>query len=88
MVAKALCNQGYCTEAAKALMSYGFSVLNLNRIQAMHFPRNTASGRVMQKLGMTKEGLLRQYVCNRGAFEDLYVYSILRTDSEVPSQKT
>lgn len=82
MVAKEHWNRGYCTEAARALMSYGFSVLGLNRIQAMHFPSNPASGRVLQKLGMTKEGLLRQYVCNRGAFEDLVMYSMLRPEFE------
>ena len=50
MVAREDWNHGYCTEAARALMEYGFTVLGLNRIQAMHFPRNPASGRVMQKL--------------------------------------
>ncbi len=61
-------------------MSYGFGALGLHRIQAMHFPRNPASGRVMQKLGMTREGLLRQYVSNRGSREDVIMYSILRPE--------
>jgi RimJ/RimL family protein N-acetyltransferase len=82
MVAKEHWNHGYCTEAARALMQYGFVAFSLNRIQAMHFPRNPASGRVMEKLGMTKEGLLRQYVCNREAFEDLMLYSILGREFE------
>jgi ribosomal-protein-alanine N-acetyltransferase len=82
MVAKDHWNRGYCTEAVRAVVRYGFGVIGLVRIQAMHFPRNTASGRVMQKLGMTREGLLRQYVCNRGVFEDLLVYSILRPEFE------
>jgi ribosomal-protein-alanine N-acetyltransferase len=84
MVAREQWNCGYGTEAVRAVMRYGFGVLGLNRIQAMHFPRNQGSGRVMQKLGMTKEGLLRQYVCNRGNFEDLVVYSILRGEFEAP----
>jgi RimJ/RimL family protein N-acetyltransferase len=82
MIAKEHWNHGYCAEAARALMGYGFSALGLNRIQAMHFPSNPASGRAMQKLGMTREGLLRQYVCNRGTFEDLVLYSILRDEFE------
>jgi [ribosomal protein S5]-alanine N-acetyltransferase len=82
MIAKEHWDNGYCTEAAQAMARYGFLVLNLNRIQAMHFPRNPASGRVMQKLGMTREGLLRQYVDNRGAFENIVLYSMLRTEFE------
>jgi RimJ/RimL family protein N-acetyltransferase len=81
MVAKEHWNRGYCTEAAKAMMNYGFSTLSLSRIQTGHFPRNPASGRVMQKLGMTREGLLRQYVSNRGTREDIIMYSILRPES-------
>lgn len=83
MIAKEHWNRGYCTEAVRALMNYGFSVLDLNRVQAMHFPRNPASGRVMQKLGMTREGLLRQYVCNRGTCEDIVLYSLVRSEFEV-----
>jgi ribosomal-protein-alanine N-acetyltransferase len=82
MFAREHWNRGYCTEACRTLVDYGFRVLGLNRIQAMHFPRNPASGRVMQKLGMTREGLLRQYVCNRGTFEDLVLYSIIRDEVE------
>jgi ribosomal-protein-alanine N-acetyltransferase len=82
MVAKEHWNRGYCTEAARAMMDYGFGLLGLNRIQAMHFPRNPASGRVMQKLGMTREGLLRQYVSNRNGLEDVVLYSILRREFE------
>ncbi len=82
MVAREHWNHGYCTEAARAIIDYGFGVLGLNRIQAMHFPGNLASGRVMQKLGMTKEGLLRQYVSNRGAFEDVFFFSMLRGEFE------
>jgi len=80
MVAKEHWNRGYCTEAARAMLGYGLGVLGLNRIQAMHFPRNAASGRVMQKLGMTREGLLRQYVSNRDGLEDVVFYSILSSE--------
>jgi RimJ/RimL family protein N-acetyltransferase len=86
MVAKEQWNHGYCTEACRALMGYGFSALGLKRIQAAHFPRNPASGRVMQKLGMTREGLLRQYVSNRGTHEDIIMYSILRHEFGTPGK--
>ncbi len=73
-------NQGYMTEAARALIGCGFETFNLNRISAQHFVRNPASGRVMQKLGMTYEGCLRQAMLKWDRFEDLMCYAILRED--------
>ncbi|MEW6355103.1 MAG: GNAT family N-acetyltransferase [Planctomycetota bacterium] len=72
--------QGYCTEAARAVVRYGFEELDLNRIHATHFSRNPASGRVMQKLGMTHEGRRRQHVLKWGRFEDLELYGMLREE--------
>ena len=71
--------QGYCTEAARAVLGFGFQQLGLNRIYARHFIRNPASGRVMQKLGMSHEGRLRQHVRKWDAFEDLELYGILKS---------
>jgi RimJ/RimL family protein N-acetyltransferase len=71
-------NRGYCTEAARALVDYGFRRLALHRIQATHLARNPASGRVMQKLGMTQEGVLREHTKKWGVYEDLVLYGILR----------
>ena len=73
-------NQDYCTEAGRAVLSYGFTELNLNRIHAYHLSRNPASGRVMEKLGMTREGLLRQHAKKWGKYEDLVEYGLLRED--------
>lgn len=75
-------NQGYCTEAAARALTYGFGKLRLNRVQARHFSRNPASGRVMQKLGMQHEGTLRKVVKKWGQFEDLELYSILKNEWE------
>jgi ribosomal-protein-alanine N-acetyltransferase len=72
--------QGYCTEAARGLLEYGFDVLGLNRIEATHLKRNPASGRVMQKIGMTCEGCRRQAVKKWDQFEDLVLYAILREE--------
>lgn len=72
--------KGYCTEAARAMLKYGFRQLQLNRIVAEHFARNPASGRVMQKLGMTFEGTLRQHMQKGAQFEDMKVYGILRDE--------
>ena len=71
---------GYATEASEALVRFGFDEMGVNRIQARHMVRNPASGRVMQKLGMEFEGILRGYSFNRGQFEDIAVYSILASD--------
>ena len=71
-------NRGYCTEAARAVVDYGFSVLGLHRIQARHLTRNPASGRVMAKLGMQHEGRLREHTRKWDVFEDVDVYGVLK----------
>ncbi len=73
-------NQGFATEAAAALLDYGFSELGLHRIVARHFPRNPASGRVLQKLGMIREGTQREHVLRWDRFEDLECYAILEPE--------
>jgi ribosomal-protein-alanine N-acetyltransferase len=73
-------NEGYCTEAGQAVLGYGFKELGLNRIHAHYLKRNAASGRVMQKLGMSQEGILRQHVKKWDRYEDIVVYAILRED--------
>lgn len=70
-------NRGYATEAARAVLDFGFGTLGLHRIMARHLARNPSSGRVMEKLGMTKEGVLRHHVLKWGEFEDLVVYAVL-----------
>lgn len=73
-------NQGYCTEAAKEMLRYGFEDLDINRIQARHMTKNPASGRVMEKIGMTPEGVLRQSLFRFDTFENAAIYSILRKE--------
>ena len=75
-------NQGHATEAATALLTYGFTALQLNRIHARHVTRNPASGRVMQKIGMTFEGIQREHFRKDDRFEDVANYGILRHEWE------
>ena len=72
--------QGYCTEAARAVVRYGFEILGLHRIHSAHFPHNPASGRVMQKIGMHYEGCRPQHIRKWEKFEDLVQYGILKRD--------
>jgi RimJ/RimL family protein N-acetyltransferase len=73
-------NHGYCTEAARAVLQYGFEALALERIFGHHFTRNPASGRVMQKLGMTHEGCSRRHIKKWEVFENVEVYGIVKSE--------
>lgn len=73
-------NRGYATEAAEVMLMYGFTELCLNRIHAHHFMRNPVSGKVLENIGMRREGLLRQHVKKWDRFEDIIVYGILREE--------
>ena len=72
--------KGFATEAARAVLNYGFQTLELHRIEAGHYPRNPASGRVLEKIGMQREGLMRGDVLKGDRFEDTIMYARLRTD--------
>lgn len=71
---------GYATEAAARVLGYGFNQLRLNRIYAHHMLRNPASGAVLARLGLQREGILRQRVKKWGVFEDVALWAILRDD--------
>jgi RimJ/RimL family protein N-acetyltransferase len=86
-IGKPYWNNGYCTEAAKAVLRYGFEELGLNRIQAQHFKRNAASGRVIRAIGMLYEGRLRQHLKKWNKFEDVEIYGILKADYETTKKK-
>ncbi len=72
--------QGYATEAANALLRFGFERLHLHRIYATCDPRNVASARVLEKLGMKYEGRLREALLIRDGWRDSLVYAILESD--------
>lgn len=72
--------QGYCTEAGKLVLSYAFNELKLNRVYAQFMHDNPASGRVMAKLGMKPEGILRQHQIKWGEFKDMHFYGILAAE--------
>ena len=73
-------NHGLMTEALRAVIAHGFGSMNLNRIEAQHETTNPASGAVMRKCGMVKEGTLRQRLYNKGRYVDVDLYAILRKE--------
>ncbi|MCE5223575.1 GNAT family N-acetyltransferase [bacterium] len=73
-------NQGYATEALMGLITFGFTYMDLNRVETRCFEENKASARVMQKAGMTHEGLLREVLYAKNQFRNTHYYSILKTD--------
>jgi RimJ/RimL family protein N-acetyltransferase len=76
-IGKPYWNQGYCTEAAAAVVRFALLDLGLRRVFARHFSRNPASGRVMQKIGMRHEGTLRRHAVRWGEVHDLELYGLL-----------
>ena len=70
--------KGYATEAARAVVDYGFNELKLHRIFASHFPNNPASGRILRKIGMTYEGRLRDHIYKWDEFHDMELYGIVQ----------
>ena len=72
--------QGYATEAARALLRWGFDTLDLNRVQAETDTRNAASARVLEKLGFVREGTLREDCVVNGEVSDSWVYGLVRRE--------
>jgi ribosomal-protein-alanine N-acetyltransferase len=69
--------QGYTTEAARAVVTFGFRELGLHRIWADCDPANVGSYRVLEKLGMRREGHLRENAWIKGEWVDSLLYAIL-----------
>ena len=72
--------QGYASEVAHALVRFGFDTLHLHRIEAGVAVENAASVRVLEKVGMTREGVSRKILPTPGGWRDNYRYAILEDD--------
>lgn len=79
-IGKAWWGGGIVTEAYKAVVRYFFVEVGANRIEAYHAPENPASGKVMQKCGLTYEGTLRCGDYNSHGIVDAAVYAILKSE--------
>jgi ribosomal-protein-alanine N-acetyltransferase len=80
---RAFWGKGYMTEALKAVIEFMFLRVGVNRIEAVHAVSNPASGAVMRKAGMLREGRLRQAYRNREGFHDGEIYGIVREDWDI-----
>ncbi|MDM5335903.1 GNAT family N-acetyltransferase [Fictibacillus enclensis] len=74
-------HQGYGTEALRAVVEFGFRYMNIHKISAAHNIDNAASGRIMSKVGMAQEGMIRHKIRNaKNQYKDCAVYGILQED--------
>lgn len=73
-------NKGFASEAAQAILEYGFTQLNLHRIIATCQPQNTPSYRVMEKIGMRREGYFKKCILKGTEWWDEYYYAILEDE--------
>jgi len=71
---------GYATEVSKTLIKSGFSDFKLHKVEAGVLTENIASIRVLEKSGMTREGLRRKILPIRGQWKDNYHYAIVEDD--------
>jgi RimJ/RimL family protein N-acetyltransferase len=73
-------NQGLMTEASRGVVTFGFKQLGLHRIYGGCDPANTASSLVMEKLGMKRDGQLREHELWKGTWHDYLLYSVLEQE--------
>jgi ribosomal-protein-alanine N-acetyltransferase len=73
--------RGLASEAAAAVVAYGFAVMRLHRIEAGALVGNDASVRVLAKLGFREEATLRDYLRLGGRFHSCRFFSVLATDA-------
>jgi ribosomal-protein-alanine N-acetyltransferase len=77
-LASAAWGKGYMHEALTALLDYGFTKMNLNRVEADIDPRNLASAKSLERLGFTREGFLRERWIVDGVVSDTALYGLLQ----------
>jgi RimJ/RimL family protein N-acetyltransferase len=77
--------RGYATEAARALLAFGFGIVGLHRVYARCASANLASARVMERLGMRREAHFRHHARTKGRWDDELIYAILREDWDSPN---
>jgi ribosomal-protein-alanine N-acetyltransferase len=72
--------RGFMGAAVRAVIGVAFDTLHLNRLEAACLPRNAASIRLLEKVGFTREGYARKYLCIDGRWQDHVLYGLVRDD--------
>lgn len=72
--------KGLMSEAVRKVCSHGFESMELNRIEARVFPENTRSQSVLRNIGFQYEGTLRQQQVIKGKYQDLMMFSLLKSE--------
>ncbi|MGD2025629.1 MAG: GNAT family protein [Methyloceanibacter sp.] len=80
-VGAAHARQGFMTAAVRAVVPFVFDSLELHRLEAACLPENTASMRLLERVGFKREGLARRYLRINGDWRDHVLYALLETDS-------
>lgn len=72
--------QGLAAEATRAVITFAFEILQVNRVEANFMPENSGSRRVLEKCGMRREGIKREAIYAKGKYIDIEIYAITRAD--------
>jgi [ribosomal protein S5]-alanine N-acetyltransferase len=74
-------NHGYGTEALRAIVDFAFRHMDIHKISAAHNTDNPASGKILSKVGMEQEGVIRHMIRNaKNQYKDCAIYGILQED--------
>ncbi|MHA1549310.1 MAG: GNAT family N-acetyltransferase [Alphaproteobacteria bacterium] len=73
-------NKGFMTASVRAVVSFAFDTLRLNRVEAACLLNNEASMRLLQKVGFEREGFARKYLCIDGRWQDHVLFGYVRDD--------
>ena len=72
--------KGFMSAAVRAVEEFAFDTLHLNRVEAACLPHNAASIRLLEKVGFTREGYARKYLCIEGRWQDHILFGLVRGD--------
>ncbi len=78
--------RGIMTEAVGLVAGFAFASLRLHRLEASCLPENTRSIRLLQKVGFSREGLARRYLCIAGEWRDHLLWGLLSDDPLFPGE--